>query len=313
MNWRTEVHVARSENKIDHRSRVMFMGSCFAEHFYGIMQRLQFQVNDAAHGIIFHPTPIHKALHRIADLENYTSSDWLVSGNLFVSPYHHGRYNNANRDLAIARVNAELETAHDFLKRADFLFITYGTARGYRHHERNEIFANCHKLPQSNFSKALSAADELLDEARTCFKNILKVNPKLKIVCTVSPVRHWKDGAVANQRSKSILHSLCGALEDEFEAVSYFPAYEIMMDDLRDYRFYKDDLIHPSDAAIRYISEKFFEAYLSENAKGCNAELGPVLARLEHKGLHETPEDTEKRKAESHDAIRLIIRKYYSA
>jgi hypothetical protein len=126
-------------------------------------------------------------------------------------------------------------------------------------------------------------------------------------------VRHWKDGAVINQRSKSILHALCGALEHEFKAVSYFPAYEIMMDDLRDYRFYKEDLIHPSDAAIRYISEKFFQAYLSENGKSCIMELGPVLARLEHRGLHETEEDSEKRKAESHEAIRLVIQKYYSS
>jgi hypothetical protein len=147
----------------------MFMGSCFAEHFYSIMQRLQFQVNNAAHGILFHPSPIHKALKRIADFERYAANDWLMSGSLFVSPYHHGRYNNVDKELAIARVNAELEAAYDFLQRADFLFVTYGSATGYRHHDRQEIFANCHKLPQSDFSKELSAADELLDEASSAF------------------------------------------------------------------------------------------------------------------------------------------------
>lgn len=311
MNWRTEVLVNTSEYKIDHRSKLMFIGSCFAEHFYEILERMQFQVNNAAHGIIFHPSPIHQALRRIAEHRPYKGEELLKSGDFFVSPYHHGRYKNEKEEIALARANAELEAAHDFLRHAEVLFITYGTAVGYRHLRRNEIFANCHKLPQAEFSKELTPFDQIFQEARMCFAALFAVNPKLKIVCTVSPVRHWRDGAVTNQRSKSMLHTLCAALEHEFKEVNYFPAYEIMMDDLRDYRFYKDDLIHPSSAAINYIGEKFFKAYLSEKAMLCLGELKPVIARLEHKGLHESDEQSAKRKAESHEAIRHIIQKYY--
>jgi hypothetical protein len=289
----------------------MFVGSCFAEHFYQTFSRYHFQVNAGAHGILFHPSAIHRALQHVLHGELYISSQWIKSGDLYCSPHHHGRYNALTKEEATARANSALEAASNFLQQTNVLCITYGSSIGYKNITQDIIFANCHKLPQQDFIKTHTPLSELLAGANETIGALLSRFPHLHIICTVSPVRHWKDGAIQNQRSKAALHLMCDELERNFNRVSYFPAYELIMDDLRDYRFYKEDLLHPSPQAIEYIREKFFEAYVADHAVKCIEEMKPHILRTEHLPLHETEEQCKKRKAESQEAIRLIIKKYY--
>lgn len=313
MNWRTEVSVNRYSPLIDHSSGVIFVGSCFSEHLAGIMQQQMFCVHTGAHGILFHPHALHRALQRICSGKRYGPEDWILSGDRYVSLEHHGRFSGTDAEACAAEANRWLDDAHRFISKAVYLFITYGSAVGYWYKQQDLPVANCHKLPQQDFEKRISDVEELAGFGKDIIGNLLHTFPQLHIVSTVSPVRHWRDGAVINQRSKSRLILLCEELERNFDRFSYFPVYEMIMDDLRDYRFYAEDLIHPSGSAVEYVRTRFFEAFVSEKAKEVCRLIQPWLKKMEHRGIHETPTDEEKRKAESLQAIRLIMEKAYTS
>ncbi|HXA02678.1 MAG TPA: GSCFA domain-containing protein, partial [Cytophagaceae bacterium] len=203
------------------------------------------------------------------------------------------------------KINEQKILTHKFLLNAKILTITFGTAYVYRLKSNHELVSNCHKMPSSLFTKELLKAEQITKSFDIFYKKIITANPGLKIILTVSPVRHTKDSIQLNSVSKSVLRLACHSLAAANENISYFPAYEIMMDDLRDYRFYKEDMIHPTAVAENYIWEKFIDTYMETQSKEFIREWSGILKGLQHKPFH--PE------SESHQAfIKETIRKVKS-
>lgn len=308
MIWHTELQPEKSAFQLDHECSIGFLGSCFSEHMFSAFERFRFQVHANAHGILFHPLAMAKSLHDVMENRGYAESDLLAFQDRFVSMNHHGRFSGIEKAPLLQTINHDIVMAHDFLKKANVLFITFGTAIGYVYKESGEVVANCHKLPQQAFEKRRFDLHTLADSWQSTIEKLLNWNPRIQLVLTVSPVRHLREGFVENQRSKAALVLLCDALVKQFpEKVSYFPAYEMMVDDLRDYRFYENDLIHPSDIAINYIREKLFATYLTPEALQKCAEMESWVKMLEHRSVNETEEQKERRIFRANEAIRQIL------
>jgi hypothetical protein len=291
----------------------MFIGSCFSENISQHLSRFHFQINNGAHGIIFHPLAIFKALNHLMEAKVYQHADLTKAAHGWVSLSHHGSYTHADQQELLSRIQNDLDGSHDFLKSTKVLVLTFGSAMGYKSKSTHEVVANCHRLPQQEFERSLSTSDELEKSASKTLSALKDAFPQIEVILTVSPVRHLREGTVENQRSKSRLILLCERLEKEFSFVRYFPAYELVMDDLRDYRFYAEDMIHPNGSAISYIAEKFEQFLLSTKAKeACQAVLPHVL-RKEHRSVNESKEAEAKRKAESDAQIRLVLENIYKS
>ncbi len=311
MKFRTELNMTSENLGLDHSHKLMFLGSCFSENISNHLGRFCFQVSTGAHGILFHPEAIFQALEDIVNSKIYTLADLTKAPHGWVALSHHGGFTHADSDQLLRSMQELILESHSLLKEASLLSITFGTAMGYRNKASNSIVANCHRLPQQDFERGLSSMDDLLESARKAIKSFCSYNHDAKIILTVSPVRHLREGFIDNQRSKSRLILLCEQLEKEFECVRYFPAYELVMDELRDYRFYDEDMIHPSKAAVGFVAEKFEDFILSKQAKGACSAILPFVLRKEHRSIHENMDEAEKRKAESDNQIRLTLEKSY--
>ena len=200
-----------------------------------------------------------------------------------MSLQHHSRFSNPVKQVCLDKINTEIKKAALFLKDAHFLFITMGTSFVFTYKEKNCIVANCHKLPSAIFHKSLLRADEIINNLSRVILSLNKLNPQLKIIFTVSPIRHWKEGAVNNQLSKSMLLVAVHEIIKRFNNCIYFPAYELMMDDLRDYRFYADDMIHPSTLAIQYIRDKFINVFMEKDTIRLMNRIKKIVTASQHR------------------------------
>ncbi|MBP1638032.1 MAG: hypothetical protein H6Q18_821, partial [Bacteroidetes bacterium] len=217
---------------------------------------------------------------------------------------HSSLFSDTTAENAVLNINERLIFSRQFFKQAKVLMITFGTAWVFEDTETGKVVSNCHKLPANRFSRYRLDVKQIVDEYIPLFISLKAINPELKIILTISPIRHWKDGVHENTLSKSTLHLAVDTLEKELPDVHYFPAYEIMMDELRDYRFYASDMLHPSDVAVDYIWQRFSETYFSANTRNLKIELEQLRADLNHRSLHpETKEyqqfiqNMEKRKS----------------
>lgn len=310
MQFRTELTPRELGCGITHSDALLFMGSCFTEHIAASMQRYQFDMLANSHGILFHPIPLAKAVDDLIECKKYTSSDLIQSNENWVSLHHHGKFSSTVAETSLLAINTSIEEGHAFLKKASALIVTLGTAIGYSFKANNQIAANCHKLNADLFTKKRSSIPEMCNAWKNTIQNLLAFNPDIKLIFTVSPVRHLRDGFEENQKSKAALLLLVEEIIAAFpHQCSYFPSYEIMMDDLREYRFYEADMIHPNAQAIEYIKQRFFDAALSPSAKEKCALIEPHLKKMEHRSIHETIEQKERRIIEAQDAIRQILLK----
>jgi len=214
----------------------------------------------------------------------------LSNNELFFSLQHHTSLSALSKEDLVSILNALLKLTNEYIASSKYLVITWGSAFVYKHIERNEIVANCHKLPQSDFEKSRLSVKQILDPYNRLFELLESANPELQVLFTVSPVRHWKDGAINNSRSKAILLMAADYLYEQFDKASYFPSYEILMDELRDYRFYKKDMLHPNETAVDHIWQLFKSAYLDKESIQFIDQLEPLIAQFNHKPLH--PETT---------------------
>jgi hypothetical protein len=238
------------------------MGSCFSENQGHKLQYFGFDTFFNPFGIIFNPISISKLFSRIASGEKYQEDDFIFHNELFFSLEHHGLKQYENLSDAINKSNDILANAIVSLKKADVVIITLGTSIVYHHLEQGDVVANCHKIPSKNFDKKQLTYEQTQNAIESIVKNIRRVNLNTKIIFTISPVRHLKSGVVENSLSKAVLRAALEPFIDN-ELVSYFPAYEIFIDELRDYRFCKNDLMHPTDDAITYIWQRFTKTYFS--------------------------------------------------
>lgn len=284
MKFRTEINITKFDFNITHRSSLLAIGSCFVENIGGLLKDYRFNININPFGIIFNPHSIAKILSNALDDKLNFNTDFIERDGVFYGYDFHSKFNGKSKKALLTKINSTNKKTSQSLLRANVLMLTFGTAWVYKQKTSTQVVANCHKVPQQHFTKELLDVEHLKKIYTTLFKDILSRNPTLKIILTVSPVRHLKDGFVENNQSKSVLLLLCNYLVDAFPyQIFYFPAYEIVMDDLRDYRFYNEDLIHPNQQAINYIFEKFTSAFFNENAK----EILPKIKQLNALKCHQ--------------------------
>ena len=283
MELRTEVSLPVSPGKITFSTPVMFLGSCFANEIGYRMASGKLDVMTNPHGTLFNPFSVAGALDRFAASHRYTENDVYLYGNRYMSLDHHTAFSSYDRDVLIERLNEVSRAASEFIRRASFLFVTFGTSYVYSLRESGAIVANCHKLPSLLFERRLADSRETAARWRETLDRLAELNPALRVWFTVSPVRHLSDGAHANQVSKSHLLLAAEELMSHPSVGGYFPAYEIFMDDLRDYRYYAADMVHPSETAIDYIWEKFCPVFLDSPTIRLWNEAAKITRAMAHR------------------------------
>lgn len=286
MQFRTELNLEESKQKLTHSDKIIGLGSCFVDSIGDKLKSGKFQVLQNPFGTLFHPVAVENALARIHSAVYYTEPEIFNRDELFFSWDHHTSFNKTSLKSTLEGINSELEKANNFIQNAKVFILTFGTAWVYKIKQLDLIVANCHKVPAQHFEKVLLTDAQIKSSIRNCINFILDINPNAQIITTISPVRHIKDGIVENNISKSKLISNLHDLVSQFENVEYFPAYELMMDDLRDYRFYKEDLIHPNDMAIDYIWDKFSEKYFTEETSVKIRLAERIHSALEHRPIN---------------------------
>ncbi|GHU65467.1 hypothetical protein FACS1894123_11390 [Bacteroidia bacterium] len=266
------------------------MGSCFTENISAKMINAGFQTMVNPFGIVYNPLSLGKQIERLFDRKAYTSSDIFSDKTLYHSFSHHSRFSGTNPKLVLENINRTIREASDFLQKVPTLILTFGTAFVYRLKASGEIVSNCHKLPDAVFTHHRAGIPEIVSEWNRLISLLKTNNPALKIIFTVSPIRHWKNGANENQLSKATLLLSIHELVNTHQDCYYFPSYEMMLDDLRDYRFYADDMIHPSPKAIDYIWEKFSETFFDKKTIEAAKNFENAKKALNHRPLHPTME-----------------------
>lgn len=267
-------------------ARVMFMGSCFAGNVGQRMEEACFNVLVNPHGVLFNPFSVATALEAFLENRQVGVGDLVERDGLWHSFQHHGRFSGPDAGEVVQAINTAGLKGHSFLKEVSCLVVTFGTAWVYALGEENQVVANCHKFPARNFQRYRLTTQAIVERWQRLLVALRRVNPDLQVIFTVSPVRHWKDGAHGNQLSKSVLLLAVEELLEQHAGNAYFPAYELMMDELRDYRFYADDMLHPSVQAVDFIWERFARVWLSTEAQAFYREVQQILAALRHRPLH---------------------------
>lgn len=294
MKFTTQIPIAKSNHLIDYNSQIMSLGSCFAENMSSKLSYYKFISCSNPFGILFHPAAIKKLLEHTVNQQQFTEDDIFYNNERWHCFDAHSEVSNTDKQALLNTLNIASNTALTALQNGTHLIITLGTAWVYRFIENNEIVANCHKVSQKQFSKELLSVTQIKECIETIIKIVREVNSHIKFIFTVSPVRHIKDGFTENQWSKA---NLIVALHETLNTESYklntayFPSYEIMMDELRDYRFYAPDMIHPNSVAIDYIWERFTENYISEEAYLIMKEVDAIQKGLQHRTFN--PESEE--------------------
>lgn len=290
--FRTEVEVNPFPFAINYETPVLFCGSCFTENIGSIMVTRKLPVLVNPFGVVYNPVSVKLVLDRILNGLPLEESDLSFRNGLWFSYLHHTSYSSPDKDKCLHTINNELSQASGFIKNTDYLFVTFGTARVYYQKENGQPVANCHKIPAREFDNRLLSVTEIVTIWSELIVKLLERRPNLKIIFTISPVRHWKDGAIGNQQSKSILNVAVHELIHNFQSNAfYFPAFEILMDDLRDYRFYADDMLHPSTSAVEYIWAKFKNALIDSKSKTLIADIEKIMFAVNHRPFNpNTPE-----------------------
>lgn len=288
MEFSTRVPIPKSAVQIGYDSRMMLFGSCFSENIGRYLLDNKFRVNINPFGILYNPQSIAVAVNRILDNQPFSETDLVYRNGMFHSFMHHGMFSAQTENECLSLISSRFSEAVAQISETDVFLITFGSAYVYRLRETGETVGNCHKFPSEMFSRSRLSVNDIITEWIQLIVRLLEMNSNAKFIFTVSPIRHWKDGAHENQLSKSILHLAIDALQKEFaDSVGYFPAYEIMLDELRDYRFYADDMMHPSDMAISYIWERFSETYFSAETYKIVSEWQSIRRALNHRPLNQ--------------------------
>jgi hypothetical protein len=295
MQFRTQIPILKSNSPIDYNSKILSVGSCFAENMAAKFDYFKFQNQTNPFGIIFNPVSIEKLFGRICEEKLFEEKDVFFYNERWHCFDVHSELSNSDREELLETLNKAITETYKKLEEATHILITYGTSWVYRNLESDQIVANCHKVPQKQFSKELLTVDVIQKSIQKTIESIRNLNPKINFIFTISPVRHIKDGFVENQLSKSHLFTaLYKTINYQSSTVNYFPSYEIMMDELRDYRFYAEDMLHPNQIAIDYIWKLFSENYISENSFPIMKEVDEIQKSLRHKSFSPESEQHQK-------------------
>jgi len=278
---------------ISYRDKLLLIGSCFTEHIGNALGDLKFSVCQNPNGILFGPDAVCKSLLSYVDNKKYTRADLFQLNEVWNSWQHHSRFSNINAVEAVRIINESQQTAHEFLKKADWLVITLGSSFSYCLTSAAEVatenpgdgVANCHRAPANWFTKEMLEIGDIQSMLEDCLKKLKLFNPGLKFIFTVSPVRHIRDGVVENNRSKARLIEAVHYVTAKFESAYYFPAYELVIDVLRDYRFFDIDLVHPNYPATEFVLEKFAESCIDEATQQLMQAVKKIVIARKHKAF----------------------------
>jgi hypothetical protein len=284
MNFRTEITCEKSVNQISISDNLCFIGSCFAQNMGEIVSESGFSTLVNPSGILFNPISVANCLNNMCMRAPYTEKDIVLHKQMWYSWQHHGSFAEPYSDALLLKINNNLFRTASFLQKCNYLFITFGTAWVFKHVQYQEVVANCHKLPANQFERYCLGIEDIVNEWIPLVNLLQSQNSHLQVIFTVSPVRHLADGLHGNQLSKSILILAIDEICKKTQA-KYFPSYEIMLDDLRDYRFFETDMVHPSKQAIEYISEKLFDSWFSLESRKLMQEVKQLKAAVLHKPL----------------------------
>lgn len=293
MKFRFEFDVKKLPEPITHHHRLLLIGSCFTENIGEKLDRYKFTTLQNPNGILFNPVSVAEALTDYIEARQFIGSDLFAYNEGWHSWRHHSRFSGITREEALRKINHSFSTAHQFLKGADYVFVTLGSAWVYRLTDKaanakiGSVAANNHKAPADWFQRRLLTVEDVLKVLDNVVHRIFLFNPKAKIIFTISPVRHLREGVVENNRSKAVLIQAVHHLVDKFEKLYYFPAYELVIDDLRDYRFYAEDLVHPNYFATQYVWEKLVDACMDGKTKALMEDIQSINLAYQHKAFNE--------------------------
>ncbi|MGZ8559388.1 MAG: GSCFA domain-containing protein [Chitinophagaceae bacterium] len=281
---------------INYRDKLLLMGSCFTEHIGNALHESKFSLLQNPNGILFDPLSVCNSLISYIHNKQYKESDLFLLNEVWNSWQHHSRFSHIDRVECLRIINESQQKAHDFLKKADWVIITLGTSFSYRltrplqpvEREPGGEVANCHRAPAQWFSKHLLSIQEIIEALDLCLHQLFQFHPRLQIIFTISPVRHIRDGVIDNNRSKARLIEAVHHIVNKFDKLHYFPAYEIVIDILRDYRFYDIDLVHPNYMATDFVLQKFAASCLDDEAKQLMEELKKISIARRHKAFQPT-------------------------
>lgn len=290
MNFQTQIPIQKSDFPIDYNSKLLSLGSCFAENMAQKLKYFKFENYVNPFGIIFNPVSLEKLIVRSIRKKYFTEKDIFYHNDLWHCFEVHSELSNPNKDEYLSKLNRIIDSTTQQLNNSTHIIITLGTSWVYRHVETNQIVANCHKVPQKQFTKELLSIVQIELSLQNIINEIQAVNPNCKFIFTVSPVRHIKDGFVENNISKAHLIAALNSSNFQLPTSNYFPSYEIMMDELRDYRFYAEDMLHPNQTAMDYIWIKFFENYVNEKEFGLMQQVCDIQKALHHKPFNPNSE-----------------------
>lgn len=294
ITFRTKVDAGRSSDLIGYADPVLFLGSCFATEIGSMFLdgKMPAMINPA--GTVFNPVSVLNTLDSITYNKRYTIEDLHQHDSTWFSFSHYTEFSSRDPEKVLDKINSRTSQAHSFLSGAKYLFITFGTARVYVLKETGKIVSNCHKLPHWYFRNELLKVEDIIEQWNKRLERLKAEFPALKVIFTISPVRHWKDGPYGNQVSKSVLFLAIEELLKHSVAPGYFPAYEILIDELRDYRFYAEDMLHPSSLAVDYIWEKFSASFFDESTAGIWKDVSKLTRAMRHKISEENVDENRK-------------------
>ncbi|MEG1544464.1 MAG: GSCFA domain-containing protein [Tannerellaceae bacterium] len=291
MDFRTQIIIPHMPFDFSYDDKVMVMGSCFADNIGNRLIDSKFRVDANPFGTLYNPASIASSLRLLMEPKPFTEDDLFLHNGLYHSFSHHGRFSSVSAETTLQMINSQLAASADSLRKASRLIVTLGTAYTYRSKETDQVVANCHKLPDKAFTRERLTVQQIVWDWKECLRNLHALNPDLCVLFTVSPIRHWKDGAHANQLSKATLLLAVEAIQQVCpEQIAYFPAYELMMDELRDYRFYADDMLHPSPLAVEYIWQQFAASLFSPDTQRALREWIEIQKAINHKPFNPSSE-----------------------
>lgn len=306
MQWQTVITVPAFPQRMNYRTPALFVGSCFASNMGDAMRQRKFPVTINPFGVAYNPHSVAQALQRLRHGNLFEEKELVCCQGLWTTFAHHSSFSHPDAATFLQQANEALQKSRNAFLSASFLVVSLGTSWAYRHKEKNIIVANCHKFPAADFERISLSAEA----AAELFAQEISADLSRTWIFTVSPVRHWKDGAHGNQVGKARLLLAIEKLQQQFPNVLYFPAYEIMMDELRDYRFYGEDMLHPSAQAVNYIWQRFSEAALDGDTKKIMHEVETIIAAQQHRPLHENTDAHRKFLTDLHRKIQDFSVRY---
>lgn len=311
MNFRTAFQVQPFPEQITYKHKILFLGSCFAENISIYFERLRFQVQKNPFGIMYQPLAIQKNITQAlyAKTNQFEDQSFNHAG-LWSHFDAHSVLSSPDKDQHLSNLNLAKQQTKTALKESDFIFISLGTAWTYKHLEKNITVNNCHKIPSKQFEKNLMTLSETEEALSQIIQSILQVNINAKLILTLSPVRHLKDGFVENQRSKSTLHLAIQNVVERYRQIYYFPSYELLLDDLRDYRFYDTDYVHPNTLALDYIWLKFKDTFFSKDTLKLINEVEAINKRLNHRPFNPSTETSIAFKAKTKNMVKNLEKRH---